>query len=55
MATAICMLREVASSNVHAMNSTSSNGSSSDTSSSAATITSNDFLTLLVTEMKNQD
>ena len=34
---------------------TSSTSSSSDTSSSSATISANDFLTLLVTEMKNQD
>jgi len=33
----------------------SSSGSSSDSSSSEATITANDFLELLVTEMKNQD
>lgn len=35
--------------------STGSTGSSSSTSSDSATISANDFLTLLVTEMKNQD
>jgi flagellar basal-body rod modification protein FlgD len=34
---------------------TSGTGSSSDSSSDSATITANDFLTLLVTEMQNQD
>ena len=34
---------------------TSSSSSSDDTSSSSATISANDFLTLLVTEMQNQD
>ena len=35
--------------------STSSTGSSDDSSGSSATISANDFLTLLVTEMQNQD
>jgi len=35
--------------------STSGTNSASDTSSSEATITANDFLTLLVTELQNQD
>jgi flagellar basal-body rod modification protein FlgD len=34
---------------------TNSTGDSSDTSSNSATISANDFLTLLVTEMQNQD
>ena len=34
---------------------TSGTSSSSDTSGSSATVSANDFLTLLVTEMKNQD
>lgn len=33
----------------------SGTGSSDDTSSGSATISANDFLTLLVTEMQNQD
>ncbi len=37
------------------MASSSSNTNSSSTSSSSATISANDFLTLLVTEMQNQD
>ena len=55
MATAIAMLQDAAARNVHAMDSSSGSGSSSDTNSDAAMITSNDFLTLLVAEMKNQD
>ncbi|HWA94989.1 MAG TPA: flagellar hook capping FlgD N-terminal domain-containing protein [Terracidiphilus sp.] len=55
MATAIAMLQDAAARSVHAMDSSSGSGSSGDTSNNAATITSNDFLTLLVAEMKNQD
>jgi flagellar basal-body rod modification protein FlgD len=44
-----------ASSMTTSTNGTSSTDSSSDSSDSGATISANDFLTLLVTEMQNQD
>jgi flagellar basal-body rod modification protein FlgD len=40
---------------IQAMNSSSTSGTTSSTSSSNSNITSNDFLTLLVSELKNQD
>lgn len=55
LASSQSLLSRAATSNASTAASTAANGAGSSSDSSSATISSNDFLSLLVTEMQNQD